>query len=140
VVDDLLAGLVEDGARLSEVIALAFAEFDRHQPEIWSDPELRELGARAIAAAMAQFAAVMSGNLSLEELALAPASAELAIAQVRRGVTIEQALYAAGLQQAASWEVWLRVVSAGDVDADARAEAIEQVARQMLRVSNALSQ
>jgi DNA-binding PucR family transcriptional regulator len=140
VVEDLLAGFVGDRARVSEVTDLALREFDRHQPEIWSDPELRELGVRAIAAAMTQFAAVMRGDLTLEQLALAPASAELAIAQVRRGVTIEQALYAAGLAQAASWEVWLRMVSGGDVDAEARAEAVEQVAMQMLRVSNALSQ
>jgi hypothetical protein len=139
-VDDLLAGFVEDGERVSEVIELALAEFDRQQPEVWADAELRELGARAITAAMAQFGALMRGALSLEEIALPPANAELAIAQARRGVTIDQALYAAGLAQAASWEVWLREVNAWDVDPGLRVQAVEQVAREMLRVNNALYQ
>jgi len=137
-VDDLLAAFVEDEARVGEVIELALAEFDREQPEVWADTELRELGARAIAAAMAQFGAVMRGNLSFEEIALAPANAELAIAQARRGVTIDQALYSAGLAQAASWEVWLREVNAQAVEAGLRVQAVEQVAREMLRVNNVL--
>lgn len=139
-VDDLLAGFVEDRERIGEVVELALAEFDREQPEIWSDPELRELGARAIAAAISQFAAVMRGGLSLEEFALAPANAELAIAQARRGVTIEQALYSSGLAQAASWDVWLREVRASETDPVVRGEAIAHVAKAMLRVHNALCQ
>ena len=57
--DELLLTFVEDPA-LAQVIESALAEFDRHQPEIWSDDELRELGARAIAAAMSQFASVVT--------------------------------------------------------------------------------
>jgi hypothetical protein len=82
----------------------------------------------------------MRGTLRFEEIALAPANAELAIAQARRGVTIDQALYSAGLAQAASWEVWLREVGSADVDAGLRARAVEQVASEMLRVNNVLYQ
>jgi hypothetical protein len=138
--DELLVDFVEDEARIREVIDRALAEFDRDQPEIWADLELRELGARAIAAAMAQFGAVVRGSLSVEELSLPPANAELAIAQVRRGVTIEQALHSAGLAQAASWDIWLREAQASSIDPSQLAAAIARIATEMLRVGNSLCQ
>jgi hypothetical protein len=139
-IDELLLDFVEDRERVGGVVERALSEFDRDQPLIWADAEMRELGARAIASAIAQFGAVMRGGLSVEELSLPPAGAELVIAQARRGVTIEQALHAAGLAQAASWDVWLREAQASSIGGAQLAEAIARIATEMLRVSNSLCQ
>lgn len=135
-----MVGFVEDPGQVGEVVERALSHFDRDQPEVWRDPDLRSLAGRAIAAVMAQFGALARGSLTLEEVSLPPASAELVIAQVRRGITVEQALHTAGLAQSAAWETWLRGLDASALEPELRAQGTARVATEMLQVGNIVGQ